>query len=163
MDNNQALQTQAEKLLERMKTLPPRDPGEPLRPTEELHIMQLTERGLRQEAIAVDVGCHQSTVSRTIAKYTDTRPLARKRLEAEALTMAERIITDGKPETLLKVMAKLDVVRDEDARPADAGVIIQIGFAGVPVPTPGGRGTWNAPTPRAPLSYLSESPMAIIA
>jgi hypothetical protein len=70
------LQTEAQALLARMNDLPPREPGEKLRPTEELQIVEMCRKGETQESIAAAVKCDQSTVSRTIAKYHDTRPLA---------------------------------------------------------------------------------------
>jgi hypothetical protein len=69
--------------------------------------------------IARAVGCHQSTVSRTLAEYDDSRPLARKYLEARALEMTKRLVADAKPETVLRVLAKLDVVRDDGVGDGD--------------------------------------------
>ena len=113
---DQPLHQDVQALFARMQELPPREAGEKLRPIEELRIIEMTRKGETQEAIAAAVKCDQSTVSRTVARYEDTRPLARKRLEAEALNMVERLVTDAKPETILRVMGKLDVVRDDDAR-----------------------------------------------
>lgn len=113
---DQRLQDEAQALLARMHDLPPREPGEKLRPIDELRIVEMAQKGETQEAIAAVVRCDQSTVSRTVAKYQDTRPLARKRLEAEALNMVERLVTDAKPQTILKIMGKLDVVREDNER-----------------------------------------------
>jgi hypothetical protein len=123
-----------------MNELPPREPGERLRPLEELKIVEMAQTGATQEQIAAMVKCDQSTVSRTVAKYQDTRPLARKRLESEALNMVERLVTDAKPETILKVLAKLDVVRDDGdvGGGGDTNNYLVIGSGGVPL------GDWRA-------------------
>ena len=79
------------------------------------------EQGFSQERAASEVGCDQSTISRVLAKYDDTRPLARKRLEAAAIEIAERAITAGDP---IKLLAKLDVVRDDAERAGSAFVAV---------------------------------------
>jgi hypothetical protein len=99
-------------------------------------ILRLAAAGRRQVDIAREVGCHQATVSRTLADYDDSRALARKFLEAKALDMTKRLVADAKAETILRVLAKLDVVRDEDLRSSTPGVVIQIGTPGAPLQLP---------------------------
>jgi hypothetical protein len=126
--NVPSLQDAAAALLKQAEQLPPREPGERLRSSDELRILVMVrERGHSQEDAAAAVGCHQSTVSRVLEKYDDTRPLARKRLEAAAVEVAERAIREGDP---LKLLAKLDVVRDDKADIRSAGVLI----VGHPIP-----------------------------
>jgi transcriptional regulator with XRE-family HTH domain len=125
------LQTEAEKLLEKMRLAPPREPGEKLRPSDEVMILRLNDEGLSQEKIAEQVGCHQSTVSRTLSEYDDSRPAARKYLEARALDMTRRFVQDADPATILKMLAKLDVVREEAAS-AQLGVQIVLGGSDKP-------------------------------
>src|SRR5262245_55848606 len=103
----------AQELLTQMAHLAPREPGERLRAADEAKILEMHGQGYSQTDIASAVGCHQSTVSRTLAEYDDSRPLARRVLEAKAVEMARRLVTDAKPETILRVLAKLDVVRDD--------------------------------------------------
>jgi hypothetical protein len=83
------LQTDANALRQAMQLVPPREPGEKLRPGDEAKILELHAGGHTQTDIARAVGCHQSTVSRTLAEYDDSRPLARKYLEAKALDIDE--------------------------------------------------------------------------
>jgi len=52
-------------------------------------------------------------VSRTIAEYDDSRPLARKLLNARAVDMARRFVNDATSRDILRMMGKLDVVGDE--------------------------------------------------
>jgi hypothetical protein len=127
------LQEAAADLLRQLEQEPARAAGEPLRPSDELRILVMVrEQGATQEDAAAAVGCHQSTVSRVLAKYDDTRPLARKRLEAAALEVAERAIRDGDP---LKLLAKLDVLRED--REAVERPTVQV-LIGIPPPgTPG--------------------------
>ena len=72
------LQSHADALLRQMNLVPPREPREALRPIDEATILELAATGKSQTEIAGLVGCHQSTVSRTLAEWTDSRGLARK-------------------------------------------------------------------------------------
>lgn len=81
-----------------MKALLPRKPGDKLRPLDEARILDLAEQGYTQERIAAEIGCHQSTVSQTIAEYDDSRGLARRLLNAKALDLAQRFIDEAKPQ-----------------------------------------------------------------
>jgi hypothetical protein len=119
MKDTDSLSVEAEKLLARMPLVPPREPGEKLRAADEAKILELHAAGKTQTDIARVIGCHQSTVSRTIAEYDDSRPLARKYLESRALEMTRRLVTDAKPETILRVLGKLDVVRDDGTGGSD--------------------------------------------
>jgi predicted DNA-binding protein (UPF0251 family) len=125
-----SLQTEAEKLLERMRLVPPHEPGEKLRPSDEVLILRLNDEGLSQEKIAAQVGCHQSTVSRTLAEYDDSRPLARRYLNARALKMAQRFVEEARPSDVLRMMGKLEVVRDDGApgtRANETYVVLGVG------------------------------------
>jgi hypothetical protein len=113
MSDTDVLNDGAAGLLRQMQLTPPREPGEKLRAADEARILELHTAGHSQVDIARAVGCHQSTVSRTLAEYDDSRPLARKYLEAQALAMTKRLVSDARPETILRVLAKLDVVRDD--------------------------------------------------
>jgi hypothetical protein len=108
-----ALNGEAEQLLERMQIAPPREAGEKLRPIDEATILELAAAGRSQVEIAGIVGCHQSTVSRTLADWADSRGLARKYAEAKSLEMMKRFVADASPAEILKMQQKLDVVRDE--------------------------------------------------
>jgi IS30 family transposase len=59
-----------------MQLVPPCEPGEKLRPIDEAMILEMSSAGKSQTEIADAVGCHQSTVSRTLAEWTDSRELA---------------------------------------------------------------------------------------
>jgi hypothetical protein len=106
--------------------LPPRKRREPLRPSEEAHILDLADAGQSQQAIANAMGCSQSTVSRTLIAFDDSRLLARRALNAGALVMAKRIVTEAQPRDALRALAKIDVVRDDDER-AFVGIQVLIG------------------------------------
>lgn len=107
------LQGDAAELLGTMQRTPPREPGEALRSSGEARILEFASKGWTQGRIAAEVGCHQSTVNRTLAEYDDSRPMAVHYLRAKALDMTKRLVEDAKPETILRVLAKLDVVRDD--------------------------------------------------
>lgn len=80
--------------------------------------------------IAEIVGCHQSTVSPTLAEWADSRGLARKYAEAKSLEMMKRLVKEASPAELLKIQQKMDVVRDDKAEAASrATVQVLIGIA----------------------------------
>jgi transposase-like protein len=116
--------------------LSPREPGEKLRAADEARILDLSAQGVTQMEIAREIGCHQSTVSRTIADWTDTRGLARKLAEAKALDMTRRFVNEASPPELLKMLAKLDVVREDREAHQKNGVVINIGMPGAPLEPP---------------------------
>lgn len=53
--------------------------------------------GKSQMEIAQVVGCNQSTVSRTLAEWADSRGLARKYAEAKSLEMMKRFVKEASP------------------------------------------------------------------
>ena len=132
-----SLTADAEKLLERMTRMPPREPGDKLRPEDEARILELAElgpgHGWTQEKIAAAIGCHQSTVSRTIAAYTDTGALAQKYLRAKAHDMVRRFVAEAKSAEILRMLGKLEVVRDDHAHGAQLGVQVVLGLGECPV------------------------------
>jgi hypothetical protein len=133
--DHRTLQGEAEKLLQKMTLVPPREPGERLRPEDEARILELAAAGVTQIEIAAQIGCHQSTVSRTIADYADTRGLARKFLEAKALDVARDLVAAAKerPAQALKLLGKLDVVRDDAAEGGnESRVVVLVGMPGHP-------------------------------
>jgi transcriptional regulator with XRE-family HTH domain len=122
----------AEALLQTMAHQSPRVPGERLTATQEALILEASRAGLTQEQIAAQIGCHQSTVSRTLATYDDSRPLARKYLEAQALALTRRFVEEAKPEAVLRMLAKLDVVRDDAAPGPVAAIRVVVGTVDAP-------------------------------
>jgi hypothetical protein len=55
---------------------------EKLRPIEEATILEMAAAGKSQTEIADAVCCHQTTVSRTLAEWTDSRDVALKFVKA---------------------------------------------------------------------------------
>lgn len=126
------LQEHARQLLERMKEVPPREPGDTLRDSDKARILDLREQGKTQEQIAAEIGCHQSTISRTLDEFEDRRGLARRLLNAKAYVMAQRFIDEAKPAEVLRMMGKLDVVRDDQMEGTSVGVQVVIGMPALP-------------------------------
>jgi hypothetical protein len=119
-----SLSGEANALLERMQSAPPREAGEPLRPIDEATILDLAAMGKSQTEIAGLVGCHQSTVSRTLADWSDSRGLARKYAEAKSLEMMKRFVAEASPAEILKMQAKLDVVREDRAIGSEPSFVV---------------------------------------
>lgn len=130
------LNTEAEKLLEQMALVPPREPGEQLRPIDEATILELSDAGKSQAEIAERIGCHQSTVSRTLAEWKDTRGPARKYAEAKSLHMMKRFVADATPADILKMQAKLDVIREDRESQGGNTLVVMLGSADAPLQPP---------------------------
>ena len=108
-------------------------------------IFQLHAKDVQQGEIARIIGCHPSTVCRTL-KLIDTRQGARAILNGGAAEMATTVLKTKDAGIALKALAKLDVVRDDKAE--DAGrpsVQVLIGIA-----PPG--------TPRNPMPLTARDP-----
>lgn len=132
------MRREAESLLASMRLVPPREAGEALRWQDKARIVALRNDGKTQEEIAAEIGCHQSTVSRTLAELDDSRPFARKVLEANAVQIVEDILANLKDASMgekVKLLAKLDVVRDEKAESA-SGVTVIVAMPGIEHPRP---------------------------
>jgi Homeodomain-like domain-containing protein len=134
--NQHNLQAEAKKLLQLMREAPPREPGEKLRPIDEATILEMAAAGKSQTEIAQIVGCNQSTVSRTLAEWADSRGLARKYAEAESLEMMQRFVKEASPADILKMQSKLDVVREDKEAAKNTGIVINIGAPGNPIRLP---------------------------
>jgi transcriptional regulator with XRE-family HTH domain len=126
-------------LRQRMSLVPPREEGAALRWQDKARIVALREQGKTQEEIAAEMGCHQSTVSRTLTDLDDSRPFARRLLDANAVTIVQDILDNLKSASMAektKILAKLDVIREEREAHATNGVQINIGMPGKPIALP---------------------------
>ena len=135
MKDTASLSVEAERLLEQMQLVPPREAGDRLRPIDEATILELAAAGKSQTEIAAIIGCNQSTVSRTLAEWADSRGLARKYAEAKSLEMMKRFVTDASPAEILKMQQKLDVIRD-DRQEGGNQFIVMLGTADHPLQPP---------------------------
>jgi len=85
----------------------------------------ISERQLRQ------IQEHQAALRWTLDG--DQRELARARLEAGALQLAETVVNTEKADVALKTLGKLDVVRDDkDGGGSGTAVQVNIGFLSAP-------------------------------
>jgi len=75
-------------------------------------------------------------VSRTLAEWADSRGLARKDAEAKSLEMMKRFVSEASPADILKIQAKLDVVREDKEVASNSGIVINIGAPGNPIRLP---------------------------
>jgi hypothetical protein len=85
--------------------------------------------------IAEVIGCSQATVSRTLDAWVDTRPIARRLLEAGSIKLAQTVINTKNTETALKALGKLDVVR-EDKQEGGNQLVVMLGSGGGPLEPP---------------------------
>ena len=109
---------------------PKRSDGRRLSYTDQARMLELVDEGVNQATIAEQFGCHQSTVSRLIARYDDTRSMAKRKLNAEAVVIADAVverIKKGDAKTGLKLLGKLDVVREDNVEPGGSGRTIVMG------------------------------------
>jgi len=119
-----------------MTLVPPREPRESLRPIDEATLLELAAAGKSQTEIASIVGCHQSTVSRTLAEWADSRGMARRYAEAKSLHMMKRFVAEASPAEILKMQQKLDVVRDDRLEHGGNQVVIVLGTQAQPLQPP---------------------------
>jgi hypothetical protein len=127
------LNGEAERLLALMTEAPPRDDGAPLRWQDKARILAMRDEGQSQEAIAEAIGCHQSTVSRTLADLDDSRPFARRMLDAAAAPIVQDIMDNLKTASMAektKMLAKLDVIREDKAEGTGAQFIVVVNEPG---------------------------------
>ena len=92
-------------------------------------ILKLADDGRTQPEIAQLIGCHKSTVSRTLAEFADTRVTARRLLHRHAQTFTERVIADADVDQALEVLDRIGVAeRRRDTTGTDTRVSIVIGM-----------------------------------
>jgi ParB-like chromosome segregation protein Spo0J len=107
--------------------------GGSLSPDDRALILRLGAKGISQTEIAKVVGCHQATVSRTLA-LLDTRTEARMILESGAAKLAQTVVDTDDAAIALKALGKVDVVRDDAHGGGNNNVVLLIGQPGQPIP-----------------------------
>lgn len=120
------LTSQAEQLLQQLpKPIP--DYSRLSRADESL-ILKLADDGRTQTEIAHLVGCSQGTVSNVLRDFADTRQIARKRLNASADTLAEKLAKTKHAPTMLEVLRDIGVTEKQaPAGQSRPGVNVFIG------------------------------------
>jgi predicted transcriptional regulator len=79
--------------------------------------------GLTQVEIAQRLGVSQPTISAWLSQCNDTTVEASLYFRGQALPMAEKIVKQGRPSDLIKVLQGVSVLAPEQS----AGLVIQIG------------------------------------
>jgi hypothetical protein len=92
-------------------------------------VCQLSDAGKTGCEIAAILGCDDSTVSRTLQEFGDTREIARRKLEAGAMRLVQTVVETQDAGVALKALGKLDVVREDQAGAGNT-VMIAIGQPG---------------------------------
>lgn len=114
-----------EPLLE-TQTRQPRKPGRGSQLTKrEISLcLQLAEAGKTGREIAQVLGVSDSTISRTLETWGDTRPLARRLLEARATQLAQTVVKTKNADVALRALGKLDVVREDQVSSGNQMVVV---------------------------------------
>jgi hypothetical protein len=94
-------------------------------------MLAMQEAGKSHKEIAAGVGVHLSTVYDTLNEWQDVRDLARKKLEASSLQVAERAITQSDP---LKLLEGIGVI--EGSKSGAPQILIAIGAPSSPLSPP---------------------------
>jgi hypothetical protein len=68
---------------------------------------------MSQPELAKVIGCNQSTVSRMLSLFRDSRQEARAHLDGQSLKMAESVVDKGSPDLHRQVLTQLDVLPDK--------------------------------------------------
>lgn len=87
-------------------------------------VLKLHKEGLTQAAIAQRLDCDQSTVSKWLARLTDTTETAKAFLRGQAFRMARNLVVNGRASDHGKALVGLSVLGDESGGPR---VTVQIG------------------------------------
>ena len=123
-------------------------------------ILQLDATDLSQRQIAAHVGFSEATISHVLGEWSDTRDLARKRLEAGAERLAQTVVKTKDSAVALKALGKLDVVR-EDAQAGNVQVAVMIGQPGQSLAPPGAVLTECRPADIVTLSPRVQSELTL--
>jgi DNA-binding CsgD family transcriptional regulator len=97
-------------------------------------LLQLADEGKNTVEIAKVLGCSDSTVGRTLDKWADSRPIARRLLERKADKLARTVINTKNADVALRALGKLDVVREDQQH--SASVTVMVGINGAPLASP---------------------------
>jgi hypothetical protein len=90
-----------------------------------LLILHLHDKGETQTAIAQRLGRSVSTINDVIQTYAPTVDIAKRKLRASALKMAENIIENGLPRDHVAALKGINVLEETDS--SVPRVVVQIG------------------------------------
>ena len=93
---------------------------------QEAKIYRLALEGHTQVQIAQLLGVNQSSVSRILSDWGDTKQAAQDYLASKALDVAARAVTESDP---LDLLERIDVVKGKGGDKSGSGLTIQIGIA----------------------------------
>lgn len=100
-------------------------------------ILSLTEAGQTLREVGAAIGCSHQTVSDVLHDFQDTRVLARKRLKAGSLELAERVIRKARPKEAVQVLEDLRVLTPAQPGPSGNQVnVLVLGGGSVPIDLP---------------------------
>jgi DNA-binding MarR family transcriptional regulator len=93
--------------------------------TEQIHtVVVMSQEGKTQEEIAQEMGVNQASISRILARFKDTRGMAKSRLNGTAYTMVKRLLQaaekaaeKGDATAALEVLDRLDVMPKKQPAP----------------------------------------------
>jgi orotate phosphoribosyltransferase-like protein len=103
--------------------------GSVLRTQQVVTLLELHKLGKTQTEIAHTLGCDQGTVSRWLAKLTDTTELASSYLRGKALHMAKNVVKNGQARDHVAALKGLKVLEDDNRQ---MNVAIGISLPGMP-------------------------------
>jgi transposase len=93
-----------------------------------LTILTLYDKGVSYEAIAERLGRSSSTIHDVVQTYAPTVDIAKRRLRAASLEMAENIIKNGLPRDHVATLKGINVLEESDS--SVPKVVVQIGVMG---------------------------------
>jgi transposase len=136
------------------KTKPAESPSYTrLTDSERIAILVAHDKGETQTAIAQRLGRSVSTINDIIQAYAPTDLLAKRKLRASALRMAENIVDNGLPRDHVAALKGINVLEESDS--SVPRVVVQIGVSGGDVQVQVGetpQPQLDAPTLSPPLT-----------
>lgn len=95
--------------------------------TDTILALRLASEGLNQTQIAQRLAVSQPTISDLLNKFTDTRELAKARLNGSSYKLAERAIRDADVDQSLEMLDRLGVAEKRQQQTGQTGISIYIG------------------------------------
>jgi hypothetical protein len=106
---------------------------------ERMVIVALSDKGLTQTAIAQQLSRSLSTVNGVLQEYAPTTDLAKRKLRASALQMAENIIDNGLPRDHVQALKGLGVLEETQQQGFTVNIGISDSVVQVQVLAPGAK------------------------
>ncbi len=95
-------------------------------------ILKLSDLGQTQTLIAQTLGVSQGSVSVVLKELADSRPLARRVIDAAAHKLARRVVEHADVDQSLEILDRISVIEKRQQVTGHANIAVVIGMPGQP-------------------------------